>query len=127
MPKRGALGGDPQVAARRELEPAADTKAANRGDHRVPATGDRIQRGMGALGIAARPLDRAAVLSELRNVGADRERPLAGAGDDHAAQRPIGIKLGEHLAQPVPHGVIDGVQLVRPIERDPGDLAVTFQ
>jgi hypothetical protein len=118
---------DPQVAHGRDLQAAADAQAADLRDHRVAALRDRVHRGVGALVIAPRLVDRAAALLELADVGADAERALAGAGEDDAAQAVVGIELGEQLAQPAPHRKVDGVQLGRLVERDLGDPARTLE
>ena len=124
MPKRALSPQIRRSQVRRELEPAADAQAPDLGDHRMPAADDRLHRGVGALVIPARLLDRAPVLLELADVGADAERALAGAGEDHAAQALVGVELGEDLAQPGPHLIVDGIQLGRLVERDLGDLAL---
>ena len=80
QPEPGALRGDPEVAAQRELQPAAERVALDRGDRR------HRQRGQAPrdAGLELEPLAaaRAPLGLELADVRAGRERPLAAARHD---------------------------------------------
>ena len=58
--------------------------------------------------------------AEAAEVAARAER-AAGAGKHHHANGRIGVESGEGRGQFRAHVVVDGVALVRPVERDPRD------
>ena len=101
---------DPQVAGERKLEPATEGQAVDGGNHRLAELVER--------------LDDARTLRIGRRRGAEvaaRAERTAGACKHHHAHGWIGIESGEGRGQFRAHVVVDGVALVRPVERDPRD------
>ena len=125
LPELGVLGRDPDVAGHRELEPATEAVAVDRGDHgraagvHPPAELlDPARRAaLGGL------LDRGAQRGELGDVGARDERLLAGAAEDERADLVGAVEavvlLLELLHELAGEGV-DG----RVVERDDRNRAV---
>ena len=118
LAEHGPLAGDAVVARQRQLAPAAERVAADRGDDEPRDRGDGVERGVEAggdrLGLA-RP-------AELADVGAGREDPLA-TGDHDGAGRVGGqvvgrrAQLGEQLLRQRVH--------LRVVQRDDGNAVVT--
>ena len=72
---------------------------------------------------AAQPMgDVAGRLAELSQILADAE-PTAGAGHDHGAHL-VGARFLVGVLNRAVHGGVEGVQHVRPVERDREDAAV---
>ena len=78
---------DAQIAQRRDLEAAADADAVDLRDQRMAAARERIARCVHDAAVLDRLRLVRALGRELADVVARRERFLAGAAHDHAAQR----------------------------------------
>ena len=104
-----------------DAEAAADAVAVDLGDHRLPG-GDHGVGGLGDGGVV--DLDRVlggALLLELRDVGAGRERLAAGAGQHDHAHFFVAREVGEHHRQPLPHVVGKRVAALLVVEGDAAD------
>ncbi len=97
------LAADAQVAQRRDLESAADTDAVDLRDQRMAAGGERRRRCVHHVAVLDRLRLVRALGGELADVVAGRERLLAGAAHDDAAQVVVGGKRADRLAQMLPH------------------------
>jgi hypothetical protein len=60
-------------------------------------------------------------------VAAGAEGAVAGAGDDGRAEAVVVSELLPELAQPQHHLCVQGVELLRPVDGDEGDLAASFE
>ena len=105
--------GDPVVAAKRNLQPAAGCRAVDRRDHRLVAVLDGVDRGGEARRI--RPVR----LAELADVGPGNERPSR-PGDDDALHRSVGVDGQHGIAQLPAHVRTDGVDR-RVVQGDDAD------
>ena len=84
--ERRALGGDPQVAPQRQLEPAGQAPARDRGDRRLRRRqAGEAQRPVLEVEARRERLDRL-------QVGARAERHAAGAGEDQHAGVVVGLE-----------------------------------
>ena len=119
-PNFAVCGADAQVAAGRDARAAAGAGAGDRGDRRHPA----------ALEVAENPVDAGLVLervlrrlegAELRDVGAGRERLVAGAGEDHDLDRGIVVHLAADLGHALVHREGERIARLRPVEGDAGN------
>ena len=125
LPELRVLGRDPDVAGHRELEPAAQAVAVDRGDHRG-ATG--VHPPAELLDPARRApfrglLDRRAQRRELRDVGACDERLLAGAAEDESADLVGAVEAVVLLLELLDELGREGVD-GRVVERDDRNRAV---
>ena len=62
---------------------------------------------------------------ELRDIRAGAER-AAGPPDHHAVDGVVGIEPGHDLGEPPPPVLVQGVELVRPVERHHRKVALVF-
>ncbi len=118
LPELGVLGGEPDVGRQRQLAPAAERVAGDRGDDRL---GDPRHRGHRGLHRAprARPCRRSDSVGHLLDVVAGREDPLPAVEDDRPHVVALG-RLGGGVAQLGLHLEADRVHL-RPVEPDGAD------
>jgi hypothetical protein len=119
-----ALGADADVAAHRRRRAAADAVAA---DHRDRRDRHRLQRRIGLLRrrlVVGEGRGLLALVLELRDVGARRERLAARAGDDHDADRRIGGERRHDLERGLPHLERDRVVALGVVEDHPADAAI---
>jgi hypothetical protein len=72
------------------------------------------------------PLVEGSAAGELADVGSGDERLLAGAGEDDDPYRVVGLDAGEDLQHLVAHLLVQGVELVRSVDRQDGDAAFAF-
>ena len=112
---------EPDVAHQRELEPAGQCVAVDRGHDRLRTCPER-----GRDPHVAR--DRGCELALVhaghgRDVATGRERAPT-TGQDRSADRLRTADVLDSLEEAVQHLGVDGVELVRPIERDQRDLAL---
>ena len=110
------VGGDPEVARERELEPDAEHVALELRDHGLGAAlgrGDVLRE----LGDDPRRLRQ-----ESGDVAAGGEL-AAGSGEHDEPHRIVPVELGEDLRQLVAREHRDPVELPRHVERDRGDAA----
>ncbi|GAC1604610.1 MAG: hypothetical protein NVS4B10_17690 [Myxococcales bacterium] len=120
--ERRAFGDVDQVAGERQLEPAAQRVAVDRGDGDAGQILDQGGRRVAQLGQLARLPGRQ--LRHLRDVGAGDERLLAGSGEDDgaAALAQLAQRHGE-LAQ---HGRVERVQRLGPVDGEGADRALAL-
>ena len=120
-PKVALLGRHDDVAAEHHLEPAADRMAVDARDHRHV---ERLAQRDAAE--AARPSQRPvfepARAAAALHVGAGREGALARAGQHDAAHVAIALDLAPDLLQFALGRRIDGVEHLRPVDGDAGDV-----
>src|SRR6201982_928472 len=113
--------------ARANPDPSADDPPVERGDDRlggaVQPTGDAT----GEAALQEAPTETRATLQpavDVRGqVGAGAERLVSYAGQDGEAHVRVGAEVAPRLEQQVVGLGVDGVALVRPVERDVRDLA----
>jgi len=120
------VGGEPEVAGQRHRHRPAHAEAV---DHRHRRLRAGLQGSVGALGALVVGLGRRAVLPlllELRDVGAGGEGLLAGAPDDDAPHRRVADEPLDDLRERRPHGEIERVPDVGPVEDDGGDVITAF-
>ncbi len=124
-PEPGVGRRDPQVAPERELEPAGQAPAGDRGDRRLRgrqpaeperAVGTLVEPG-GDLRLGVVAGERGALLGDRLQVGAGAERLRPLAGEDEDAGLVVGLEAVEALAQQVGRLVVDGVAALRPRDR----------
>ena len=119
------VGADPDVAAHRELEAAAEAVAVDRGDEgrvgRVHAVAERMQSAGGATLVAAGLAQR----RELLDVGTGDEGALAGASQHDRARALVAVEpvelrfeLGQERSRELVHG--------RVVDRDERDGALVL-
>ncbi len=82
---------------------------------RVPAPDELAQRPLGPAGDAG---------GQGRDVGARAERPLPGAGQDHGADGVVGVDAVEFGEQRVDRRVVEGVELLLPVDGEGDDVLV---
>jgi hypothetical protein len=92
----------------------------------MTAAPDRAHGAVDQLAVALRLFRVGALARELRDVGAGGESLLARAAQHHAAQAVVGGKLAHDCAEPLPHGLVQRVELVGIIERHGGDEVITL-
>ena len=118
-----ALGSKANVACQRHLKPAAQAEAVDGGDDGYPALFDA--------GVQAVPLDAAVVrahdvhLDLAFDVAARAEGLAVAAGQDDDANLGVFLVCVEQVVQVVHDVLIDGVQLLGPVQRDDAH-AVSF-
>src|SRR5579883_2010689 len=117
----GGFGGDEDIAGKGELEAAGDGKPVDGGDDR---DGHRLDDG--DEGVAALLVDAALAGAELAQVEAGAEG-AAGAGDNHNVDVGRGAQLAHRGAEGGAQLVIEGVQLVGPIEGYGGDTIAAVE
>ena len=113
----GPLAGDAVVARQRQLAATTECVAGHRGDDEPRDRGDRVERGVEALGDRTRLLGTA----ELGDVGACGEDPFA-ARHDHCAGWVGGQVVGD-LLQRTEHRLRQGVHLAV-VQCDDGDAVL---
>ena len=116
----GVVAGDDQVAGHRQLAAAAEGEAADRGDEREPDRPDPVPgRRSGPRRGGARGL-----VGELDDVGAGREGPVAGAGEDDDPRPTVAVELLERVGQLGEEREAQRVAGLGPIDRDERDAVV---
>src|SRR5581483_103860 len=120
----------PDVAARREDDGAADRQPIDRRDRHLVQALEEAARAL-ADADAQAPVEVVARLvgAPLPQVGAPRERAPS-AGQDHDARLDIVLQRAADLLQFFVHAQVDAVELVRPVERDrreAGPLGVALE
>src|SRR6185437_15483719 len=119
-----ALAADAQIAQRREFQPAADADPLDERHQRMAAGDESAQRAVHDLAIGARLIGVRALRGELADVVAGAERLAAGAAQDDAAYRFVGIEPPHRLAEELPQWLRHRVELRRTIDRQRDDAAV---
>jgi hypothetical protein len=127
----GAPNFAPSPAMRRSQAQAISSPpptqgAEDRGHRRMRAGLDGGQRRAHRLVIGQRAVDVGARGLELLEVAAGGEGHAL-AAQDHAAQRLVGGKPGEGLAQPRPHARVERVELVRVEQGYGGGGGIAFK
>ncbi len=115
-----------QIAVGRYFEPAAHANALDHRHHGVAAVLEGRQCASHDGAVGPRLLDIGALVLELGDVVAGRKRLLARSAQHQTAQCVVGRELVDDLAQTLPHRLGQGVQLLRAVEHDRGDRAVTL-
>lgn len=99
--------------------------AIDQGDGRLgPRLDRRIHRKQ-----LAQPIGVGLVVGQrlpLLEVDADAERLVAGAGDQQDVDAVVGLDVGDGLMQQAHHAAVDGVQRLRPVQRQDGDAVVAL-
>ena len=121
-----AFPADAQIAHNRQFKGAADTKPVDLRHHRMAAIANRAHCVVHDLAIGGRLFGVGAGAFKLADIGAWPHRLFAGAAQDHTAQAFIAIGLCHRLAQAQPHGLVQGVELVRSIEDDGDDGTIAL-
>src|ERR1700730_3185911 len=121
-----ALFGDDQVALQHDADGEAQHVAVRGGDHRLPV--DRLGQQVGGMRAPAlRPAELQELLATtqlaLLDVGAARES-AARAMQDGDVRLVLGVEAVQRIAQCAHEFVAEGVELLRPVERQRDDLAV---
>ena len=112
---------DPQVAPQRELEPARDRVALDRGDHRLGEQhAGRSHRAVAAVGHRV-----AAAFADRLQVGARAERAVR-AGEDRDRALVVGVERAERVGEQRRGRPVDGVARVRPVDRHDRDRPVVL-
>ena len=111
------LGGDNEVAQHGQFAAAAQGKAVDRGDDRLPEPGDavvaegeeiaRVHLGIG-------------LVRHLLDVGAGGEGLVARAGQDQAADAVIVLDRIEEVRQVPEQGRVEGIQRLGPVQGHQG-------
>ena len=126
------VGGDAQVASEGKRKSLSDAIAVDGGDGglpdfepalEVPVVAGLPQVAAGTVRMLARVVDGGAPGTD---VGASGEGAIAGAGDDGDPELGIVAKGGPGVVQLDVHRAVEGVECLRTIEGDPGDLALRF-
>jgi hypothetical protein len=112
------VGGDANVAGHGQLAPSAQRKPVDRSDDRL---GQLLRRFEDAERLGDVELIHASATFELGNVGTGHERLVPRAPHDHDPDVVVPRELLEHLHELLAHGLVEGVQLVRPVDGDGGD------
>src|SRR5262245_33003120 len=107
------------MTGERELATSSERETVHRGEDRfltaLQATKHRrslARQGFGLEDTARR---------KLADVGPRHERLGTGSGDDRRADRTVILETTGHVSQLVDDGVIQGVELLRPVDRDRRD------
>ena len=104
--------GDPQVAPQRQLEPAGQAPAGDRGDRRLRRDHAReAERAARVVQARAEALDRL-------QVGAGAERHAAGAGEDQHARVVVGLEAVVGVGDQLGGGPVDRVAPLLAVDRD---------
>ena len=120
------LAAEAHVAKRRRLEPAADAYPLDQRESRVAARLERADRAFDRRVVGTRFVAVGALGFELRDVGARRERLVAGTAQHDAAHRVVGLEHLDRIAQRDPCHLVDRVHLFGPVEHHGDDRPVTF-
>ena len=120
LSERGGVGGDDEVGALGDLAAAPVGDAVDRREDRLAQLPQRVEGAVEVLTLA-QPLLLGHALA-LAQIAADRERTVAGAGEDRDADRRLDRDGLEDLGQARAHLGGDRVVGVWPVERDQGDL-----
>src|SRR5579875_2741149 len=120
---RGLAGHD-QVAAQRELAPAAERVAAHRGDGRLRQRQHRAERGAEHLPVAQQV--RVGHPGPLLEVRAGAERPVPRGGQHRGADPGVGGDPGAGIGELAGHRGADRVHRLRPAQHDLGHPAVVM-
>ena len=115
-----------QIAAGRDLEPAADAIARDRRDHRMAALEQRLDRTRAPPRVFHGAFGAAAGLLELADVRANAKGAVAVAAQHDAAHVVIGRQRVYLFAEPAPHRFGKGVELRRPVEQHGRDRPVAL-
>jgi hypothetical protein len=112
-----------------DLASAAERQAVDGRDHRFPEGFEPRGHGLSAPdkvshGRVATTTDAA---REFADVGARRERAFARTRQDHGAHGVVGLYRVQHGHQVVDQRVVQGVELVGPVERDQRNAVVDFE
>ena len=99
--------GDAQVAPERQLDPAGQAPAVDRGDRRL---------GRGQAGRTHRPVRVVDVEVHRLQVGAGAEGLAAGAGEDEHAGALVGLEVHQPLAEGLRGGGVDRVAPRRAVD-----------
>ena len=110
-PKVDLRRGDPHVAPERQLDPAGQAPAVDRGDRRL---------GRGEPGRAHRPVRVADVEVHRLQVGAGAEGLAAGAGEDEDAGAVVGLEVHQALPERLGRGGVDRVAPLGAVDRQDG-------
>ncbi len=108
------VGGEPQRARHRELAPAAERVAVDRGDHRLAEVLDQVEDVLPGQRVFA--AGRRGQHGELVDVGAGDERLVAGSGHDDRPHAIVLLEFEHGAAQLVERLGVEGVQNPRPVD-----------
>ena len=119
--EHGVARRDAQVAPQRELEPARDREAFDRGDDRLREQHARRPHRSVAVGHA--PV--AAAVADRLEVGARAER-AAGAGEHRDVVRVVGVEVAERIGEERRGRAVDRVAHLGAVDRDDRDATLVF-
>jgi hypothetical protein len=119
-----AVGGDDEVGHHRQLAPAAEREAVDRGDPRLAGGLDEVRGPAREHVSGVEPGCRHG--GHLADVGPGGERLFARAGDDRASLGRVAFERGESGDQVLEHGAAERVEGLGPVERDQRDGAALF-
>jgi hypothetical protein len=115
----GILAGDPQVTGHRELAASAKGKAVHRCDNRLTTALEPAEDVLSSDG--PRAASDCSLVGQLVDIGSSHEGLGTRAGDDHPSHRGVGLDSGDRVPQLRDYDCIQGVQLVWPVDGNPGD------
>ena len=118
-------GAEPQIAHRRQIEPAADAVAVDHGDGRFGKLQNAVIDDFDALVVMGDGLGRSAFLVELGNIGARHEGFAARAAEDKDPDILVGLEIGEDRFDRIPHVQRYRVMAFRVVENHMADDAIT--
>ena len=96
------------------------------GEQRLLKMGERVAAAPGDPAVLRLVGGVAAAVLELRDVGA-RDEVVAGAAEDHHADRVVLLALRDVFRHRLPHLLAHGVALLGLVEDDPAERAVFLQ
>src|SRR5438445_2518797 len=116
LPESGGIAGDDHVAHQRELAPATQRVAVDGSDEGLGESGDARP----ASGLVATQLLHRGALGHVADVRA-RRKNLGPAGEDDGSHALVSVELAQSLIDLADELGAEGVQHLRPVERDGGD------
>ena len=121
QPERRPLRCDDEVAHQRDLRSATERESVDRGDHRG---GDLVVDEPGEAPLSVAVGERFVTRGRGLEVGTGAERDVSRTGDHDRPDVPVGVGLGQQLAEGGRQGRIDRVADLGPVQRDHGDVAL---
>src|SRR3989441_786013 len=116
LPESGGIAGDDHVGHQRELAPATQRIAVDGADEGLGESGDARP----ASGLVATQLLHRGALGHIADVCAGRKN-LGPAGEDDGSHALVSVELAQSLIDLADELGAEGVQDLRPVERDGGD------
>ena len=113
---------DAQIAGQRQFEAAAQTKAVDHGDYRMPARVSPDESAIGRRTVGTHFLAGGPLLFETADIGAGAKRFRSGTAQNNAAQAIVLTKAVERIANCNPIVLAQRIALFRTVNRDHGDV-----